>query len=125
MHMAGNGSTRARVLRLDARDNVLVALTDLRKGDVVSFSGNDYALLSDVPAKQKFLTQDVGSGGEIIMYGVLVGKSAENLRRGELLSTRNIRHAAAPFQETEKAEPHWTPPDLSAWRNRTFLGYHR
>src|SRR5271156_2385018 len=123
--MSGNGSTHARVLRLDARDNVLVALTDLRKGETVGYLGNEYSLLADVPAKQKFLTQDVDAGGEIIMYGVLVGRPAENLGRGDLLSTRNIRHAAASFHETEVVAPSWTPPDVSAWRNKTFLGFHR
>ncbi len=60
--MSGNGSTQERVLRIDARDNVLVALANLRKGETISFLGNDYTLLSDVPAKHKFLTQDVDGG---------------------------------------------------------------
>jgi altronate hydrolase len=123
--MLDNGSTQARVLRIDARDNVLVALTDMRKGETVGYLGNDYFLLADVPAKHKFLTQDVSAGGDIIMYGVLVGRAVENLRRGELLSTRNIRHAAAAFRDTENAAPHWTPPDVSPWAHKTFLGYHR
>ena len=53
--MSVNGSTQARVLGLDAKDNVLVALADLRKGETVSYLGNEYALLSDVPAKHKFV----------------------------------------------------------------------
>jgi altronate hydrolase len=112
--MSGNGSTQERVLRLDVRDNVLVALTDLRKGETVGFLGNDYSLLSDVPAKHKFLTQDVTAGGDIIMYGLLVGVAVENLQRGDLLSTRNIRHAAASFHESDTAVPPWVPPDISA-----------
>lgn len=123
--MAGNGANGERVLRLDARDNALVALADLHKGEVIRFSGNEYTLLADVPAKQKFLTQDVASGGEIIMYGVLVGKATQNLRRGDLLTTRNIRHAASDFQERGEAKFHWTPPDVSAWAAKTFLGFHR
>src|SRR5580693_10604018 len=99
IHMSGNESTQARVLKLDAKDNVFVALADLRKGEIVGDLGNDYSLLSDVPSKHKFLTQDVNAGGEIIMYGVLVGLAVLNLRRGDLLSTRNIRHAAATFHE--------------------------
>jgi altronate hydrolase len=123
--MSGNGSTQERVLRLDARDNVLVALTDLRKGETVSFLGIDYSLMSDVSAKHKFLTQDVTAGGNIIMYGILVGKALENLQRGDLLSTRNIRHAAASFHESDTSAPAWVPPDISAWASKTFLGFHR
>jgi altronate hydrolase len=123
--MPGNATTQSRVLRLDPRDNVLVALADLRKAEHVSFSGKDFVLLSDVPAKQKFVAQDLGAGSEIIMYGVLVGKAVEALRCGDLLTTRNIRHAAAVFHETEKVGRPWTPPDVSAWRKKTFAGFHR
>src|SRR5712692_9649861 len=118
------GEPQRRVLQLDPRDNVLVALADLRQGELVTLAGNDYLLLSDVPAKHKFLTQDLSASGDVIMYGVLVGKTSEPLRRGELLSTRNLRHAAAAFHEKDAAS-RWSPPDVSRWRERTFLGYHR
>src|SRR5438874_7988429 len=123
--MPGYGTTQSQVLQLDPRDNVLVALTDLRKGERISFHAKDYVLSSDVPAKHKFVTQDLAAGAEVIMYGVLVGKTLEALRRGDLLSTRNIRHAAAAFHESEKVGRAWTPPDVSAWRNKTFAGFHR
>jgi altronate hydrolase len=112
------------VLQLDSRDNVLVALTPLRKGELIPFSGDTYSLLSDIPAKQKFVTRDLQPGDQVIMYGGLVGTATAPIRRGDLLSTRNIRHAASDFHaSTESAR--WTPPDVSAWRERTFLGYHR
>src|SRR5579864_614590 len=121
--MPASASPR-RVLRLDPRDNVLVALADLRQGETLRFDDRDYRLLSDVPAKHKFLTEDLPAGGDVIMYGVLVGKTSQALRRGDLLSTRNLRHAAAPFHDKDAA-PRWSPPDVSRWREKTFLGYHR
>src|SRR5712692_7337566 len=122
--MLENGATQRRVLRLDPRDNALVALTDLRKGETVSFVDSEYVLLSHVPAKHKFVTEDLPAGGEVIMYGVLVGRTSERLRRGGLLSTRNLRHAAAAFHNRDAA-PRWSPPDVSRWRGKTFLGYQR
>ena len=101
-----------------------MALTDLRKGETVSFAGSEYVLLSDVPAKHKFLTVDLPAGGDVIMYGVLVGRTAEPLPRGGLLSTRNLRHAAAAFHDRDAVQ-HWSPPDVSRWREKTFLGYQR
>jgi altronate hydrolase len=112
------------VLQLDSRDNVLVALTPLRKGELIPFSGDTYSLLSDIPAKQKFVTRDLQPGDQIIMYGGLVGTATVPIRRGELLSTRNIRHAASDFHSSA-GTAHWTPPDVSGWRERTFLGYQR
>jgi altronate hydrolase len=113
------------VLQLDPRDNVLVALKTLRKGDAIAFAGSEYTLLSDIPAKHKFVTSDLAAGDKIVMYGGLVGTMSEPLRRGDLLSTKNLRHAASDYHSSTLAPPHWSAPDVSKWRARTFLGYHR
>jgi altronate hydrolase len=115
---------QTNVLKLDQRDNVLVALAPLHRGEQIGFSGETYTLLSDIPAKHKFLIRDVQPGDEIRMYGLLVGTATQPIRQGDLLSTRNIRHAAADFHATSETA-HWTSPDVTAWRQRTFLGYQR
>src|SRR5215470_9328735 len=125
VQMPTNATTPGRVLQLDPRDNVLVALADLRMGERIRFLEKDYVLSADVPAKHKFVTEDLPAGSQVIMYGVLVGKVTEVLRPGDLLSTRNLRHASREFHETEKVGRAWTPPDVSAWRDKTFAGYHR
>ncbi|MBS1853563.1 MAG: altronate dehydratase [Acidobacteria bacterium] len=112
------------VLRLDPKDNVLIALQDLRKGDQIAFSGETYSLRTDVPAKHKFMTQDVPVGGDIVMYGVLVGKAREPIPRGAAVTTRNMQHESADFHEKSANYP-WNPPDIARWRERTFLGHHR
>jgi len=115
---------RNKVLKLDSIDNVLIALADLRRAEQISFDSQSYILESDVPAKHKFATEDLAAGASIIMYGVLVGKAVTPIRRGELLTTRNIHHQAAAFQEKTQ-EYRWTPPDVSRWKQREFLGYRR
>src|SRR6266480_6678900 len=113
-----------KVLKLDSKDNVLIALAGLHRGEQISFDSQFYTLESDVPAKHKFATEDFATGASIIMYGVLVGKAVAPIRRGELLTTRNIHHQAAAFQEKTE-EYRWTPPDVARWKQREFLGYRR
>jgi len=113
-----------RVLQLDPRDNVLIALSDLKEGDQVDFSGSKYSLVSNVPAKHKFATTDLSLGADVIMYGVLVGKTYHPVKKGEVLSLANLRHESAEYQEKSAAYS-WTPPDVSRWRQKKFLGYHR
>ncbi|PYU83683.1 MAG: altronate hydrolase, partial [Acidobacteria bacterium] len=120
----GSGVMLNRVLKLDSKDNVLIALAGLHRGEQISFDSQFYTLESDVPAKHKFAAQDFATGASIIMYGVLVGKAVAPIRRGELLTTRNIRHQAAAFQEKTE-EYRWTPPNVSRWKQREFLGYRR
>ncbi len=113
-----------RVLQLDSRDNVLIALTDLNQGEQIEFAGKNYALLSSVPAKHKFATQDLAAGAGVIMYGVLVGKAAKAISRGERLTTSNVQHQAADFHE-QSGQYRWQAPDVSRWKERSFLGYAR
>lgn len=113
-----------RVLQLDPRDNVLIAITDLKAGAQVVFQGKSYRLLHNVPAKHKFAMHDLNAGDDVIMYGVLVGKAVKPIASGELLTTGNLQHQAAPFHEQSR-EFHWSPPDVSRWKQQTFLGYRR
>jgi altronate hydrolase len=112
------------VLKIDPKDNVLIALTDLRKGRRITYADQDYILTSDIPAKHKFATQDLSAGDDVVMYGVLVGKARDPIHAGELLTTRNVRHEASGYSDSSRRYE-WNPPDVSRWQQRTFLGYHR
>ena len=112
------------VLQLDPSDNVLIALRNLRAGERISFSGRDYAIASDVPAKHKFVTEEIPVGGRVVMYGVLIGKAREPIRAGEIVTTRNTRHDSSPFRESSHSY-NWEAPDVSRWAKRTFPGYQR
>ena len=113
-----------KVLQLDPRDNVLIALSDLHSGECIEFGGKVHELVSDVPAKHKFATCDLAAEADVVMYGVLVGKALHPIRHGEVLTLRNIRHEAAAYRD-KTTEFHWTAPDVSQWKQRHFLGYHR
>ena len=115
---------RSRVLQLDSRDNVLVALVDLKQGESVEWAGRQHVLKSDVPAKHKFATIDLAPGDRVVMYGVLVGQAVKPIATGELLTVGNIRHQAASFHQQSELF-RWSPPDVSQWSRKTFAGYQR
>src|SRR3984885_13229364 len=112
------------VLKIDPKDNVLIALTDLRRGQHITYADQDYILTSDIPAKHKFATQDLSAGDDVVMYGVLVGKARDPMHPGDPLQTRNVRHEASGYSDSSRRYE-WNPPDVSRWQQRTFLGYHR
>ena len=112
------------VLKVHERDNVIVALTDLEKGSEISFEGEDYKLVDMVLAKHKFYTSDIKKGGEVIMYGVLVGRVQRDVAKGELMTTENLKHAADPYSYRGSTF-NWTSLDVSKYEKRTFNGYVR
>jgi altronate hydrolase len=116
--------SKQRIIQVHKEDNVLVALTNLFKGEQIVFGGNTYTLQEDIGAKHKFFMQDMKPGDEIIMYGVLVGKAQKEIKAGSRMSTENTRHAAEPYMYRPYAYQ-WQPPDVSKFTGRTFNGYHR
>src|SRR5579863_4334857 len=112
------------VLQLDSRDNVLIALTDLKAGEPIEFAGQTYTPSRSVPAKHKFAMRSLDLGDDVVMYGVLVGRAVKPIAAGELLTTSNIQHQAAPFREQSR-EYRWAQPDVSRWSHQHFMGYRR
>lgn len=113
-----------KVLKVHPKDNVIVALTNLSRGETISFEGADYLLQEDIPAKHKFFMQDMKAGDEVIMYGVLVGKTQKDIVKGSRMSTENIKHAAEPYTY-RNVKFEWQAPDISKFKGRTFNGFHR
>jgi altronate hydrolase len=113
-----------RVLKLHPDDNVLVALQDLRKGEQVAQGSQNYVLQADVSAKHKFVTEDMAAGASVIMYGVIVGKTREALRRGDIVATRNVSHSTEAFHPSA-GQYHWNSPNVDHWRQKTFAGFRR
>ncbi len=115
---------KQQVLKVHPKDNVLVALTDLKAGQWVAYQGLNYQLVDDVDAKHKFYTQDMQAGDEVYMYGTLVGKIQFPVKLGTRMTTDNLKHAAAPY-EYRPYHYQWHAPDVSKFEGRTFNGYHR
>lgn len=113
-----------RITKIHPDDNVLVALTNLNKGETVDYKGDSYTLADPITAKHKFVTSDLQPGDPLFMYGVLVGKAQSLIPKGGLISTANVKHAANGFEIGER-NLGWNKPDISRFQNRTFKGYHR
>ncbi|MEZ2442201.1 UxaA family hydrolase [Chitinophaga sp. RCC_12] len=111
-------------LQIHPDDNVLVALQDIPVGTDISFNGHNIQLQQNISAKHKFLVNDIREGDPITMYGVLVGKASKSIRRGETITTENVIHDANAFHEKDSSLE-WQAPDVSKWKTRTFMGYHR
>jgi len=77
------------ILQIHPADNILVALQNLPAGRTVEYNGHSYSLTDPVPAKHKFYMKDFPKDTEIIMYGVLVGRTSVAVKAGSRVSTEN------------------------------------
>ena len=113
-----------KFLKIHPSDNVYVALTDLKAGENISAPGLTLTLPSDVQAKHKFVETALQADDEITMYGCLVGKALMPIPKGGVISTHNVKHKSSQFSGRTQTFQ-WSAPDVTKWKNRTFLGYHR
>jgi altronate hydrolase len=113
------------ILKINAKDNAIVALRTLPAGSTVEWEGESYTLPYEVGAKHKFVTHDLAPGDGVYMYGVLVGRASQPIRRGELISTFNLKHDSESYSTDKKSPYFWSPLNVDKWKNRTFNGYHR
>ena len=113
-----------KVLKINPSDNVIVALVDLKKDETVVYNNISYQLKNDVDAKHKFFENDMPAGTQIFMYGVVVGTTQQQVYAGEWMNVNNVKHATSEYH-WRNVNYQWTPPDVSEFQGRTFMGYHR
>ncbi len=113
-----------KVLKINTHDNVLVALSDLSKGTMVNFEGENYILQEDIPAKHKFFTHPMKRGDGVFMYGVLVGRIQFDVNAGHRMTIENTKHATDPYIY-RKTNYQWQQPNIGKYASRTFKGYRR
>ena len=118
-------SLKAKCLKLDARDNVGVALEDLSVGEECVLDGQRLRVAEPVPAKHKFALEPLTTGAAVTMYGVLVGRARTAIPVGGLLKTANLAHESAEFSPGRQSRSAWAGPDVARWREATFEGYRR
>lgn len=119
-------NSNSKILKIHDNDNVLVALSDFKKYDDILFENTVYKLQDDINAKHKFVTEDIPEGGQIFMYGVLVGKAKKDIPKGSIINTDNLIHDTEDYSISKlNGKEKWQAPDLSKFLNKTFNGYHR
>ena len=90
------------LIRINALDNVAVAIGPLFKGDVVNVADQTFTLLTDIPAGHKVALRDISKDEKIIKYGYPIGKAKADIRKGEHVHAFNIQTLLS-----EKAEYHY------------------
>ena len=115
---------KQRVLKVHPEDNIIVALDTLNKGETISFKDLNIDLVEDISPKHKFTEVALSKGDSLFMYGVLVGKAQYDIPAGSMITTFNVKHAAAPFKLGVR-KTSWHVPNIEDFKHKTFNGFHR
>ena len=111
-----------KVIQIHEKDNVAVALENLKAGDSVVLSGKEIICKEDVPAGHKVALTDLKEGEEVIKYGNSIGVTKCAIEAGSHIHTHNMKtglgdlltYSYEPVQITKLPE-----------RKASFAGYER
>ena len=114
----------SNVLLVHPDDDMVVALQDLPASLRVDVGAETIEIQGTVPAKHKFARRAIQPGERLRMYGMIVAEAMCEIRQGDLLTTANVKHATGEITMSAGL-PNWSAPDVSAWQEKTFRGFHR
>ncbi len=112
--------TTARIIRLHAEDNIVIALGDLPAG--VMPEGLSAPLREPAPRGHKIAAVAIPKGAAVVRYGQTIGQATQDIPAGGHVHTHNLgmgEHDRAYVYGVEINPP--TAPAVA----REFLGYHR
>ncbi len=123
-----------KLIQINSRDNVAVAIHPLFKGDVESVGDIAFTIYSDIPAGHKVALRDIKKDEKIIKYGYPIGAASEDIMQGQHVHNFNIHtllsedaeytydKAAAEeaMMEAEQDRAKWTNhvPTINAYRRK-------
>ncbi len=113
--------TSPRALRLNAQDNVMVAVDEIRVGDAPASGPTATAR---VPKGHKMSTIRIDTGAPILKFGQIIGFASRPIAPGEWVHEHNVvmHDFARDYHFSEGARPEMILP-LS--QQATFQGYRR
>ena len=112
-----------KYLKINPADNVVVAITDLKAGEIISDEGADVVLKEDVPAGHKVTLKDLTEGENVIKYGYPIGHVRQDVEAGKWINENQIQTNLSGLLEYTY-NPVKVELDIPQ-KNLTFKGYRR
>ncbi|MCI1982324.1 MAG: altronate dehydratase family protein [Oscillospiraceae bacterium] len=110
------------VYQINPKDNVAVALRNLKAGESIRAGGACAVLRSDVPAGHKAALRDLAEGEPIVKYGFPIGTASRAIAAGEWVHTHNVKTGLGELLEYTY-RPDFREPEPAV--PETFPGYRR
>jgi len=107
-------------VKINSKDNVAVALSDLAKGMTLEVDGVAVTLIEDIPRGHKFTLTNLNEGENVIKYGFPIGHLTQSAEMGAWVHTQNVNLGELLTYSYE--------PDVNQLMPRekaTFMGYRR
>lgn len=110
-------------LQINENDNIVLALRDLEKGEILEINGEAIQLKENIKRGHKIALKEIHANGDIIKYGFPIGHALTAVEPGEHVHTHNAKTNLTGTQEYQYSPKQTVNPYTN--KNRTFKGYRR
>lgn len=112
-----------KIIKVNENDNLVVALTDLVKDEVIDIDGKEIKLKEDVKRGHKIAIEEIKVDENVVKYGFPIGHATEGILEGQWIHTQNTKTNLDGIKEyafnQQLIENTFTNSNL------TFKGYRR
>jgi altronate hydrolase len=110
------------IIRINPKDNVVVALHPVRTGEALSYQGGVVTPLEDIPQGHKIAIKPVTRGENIIKYGLAIGHASQDIAAGQWVHTHNM---STNLSGEVEYTYHPAYPQISSVEPEKFMGFKR
>lgn len=111
-----------KALKINPKDNVAVALQDLKAGESIQAGDVEIIVRENITAGHKIAISTIQEGQNIVKYGYPIGTASRQISAGEWVHTHNAKTRLGDLLEYTY-EPDVHP--LKPAKPGTFMGYRR
>ncbi|NLW79274.1 MAG: UxaA family hydrolase [Ruminococcaceae bacterium] len=79
-----------KYIHINDKDNAVIALAGLKKGEVLEVDGEAITARDDIPQSHKMAIADIPEGAPVIKYGEEIGKAGTDIKKGDWVHAHNI-----------------------------------
>lgn len=112
-----------KYLKINSADNVVVAISNLKIGEIIQDGDTSIVLKDDVPAGHKVTLKDFAEGENVIKYGYPIGHVRHSVEAGKWINENQIQTNLSGLLEYTY-NPVKVELDIPQ-KNLTFKGYRR
>lgn len=112
-----------KFIRIHPRDNVVVALQEIKKGENILVDGLNIEVNQDIDRGHKIALKDIKENENVIKYGYPIGHAAEDIKAGSFIHSHNLKTNLKGF-EKYTYNPKFYGLDYPK-DDKTFMGFRR
>ncbi|ABR46783.1 Altronate dehydratase [Alkaliphilus metalliredigens QYMF] len=110
-------------IKINETDNVVVALTDLKNGEIIELGDLQVVLQEEIKRGHKFALKEITQGEHILKYGAPIGYATQTIAKGHWVHSHNTKtnlEGVSEYQFNQKLNEL-----IAENRNLNFDGYRR